>query len=271
MIEYRKHGRVARWENGTLIRVVESGIAIEDGDSFECRPFECGGNATALESGGIASALHALRALRYERLIVTHGIAEHECEGRTWREETTRVHASLTKGKLRALVDATFDRIDDVMRIADALQRAEEMERELSHVRLEPNVTAALIPHLVAHLDKRTDVRVIQTAGGVDGYGHAIIEAANAWPNVYRPSYRMRPVRMPLNLRLECEDTHIDEDAPRAIALLAPVTGLTIRVLVEDGRRVHPATVAVDRIRAVADERVWYPYGGGSFGAALML
>ena len=76
---------------------------------------------------------------------------------------------------------------------------------------------------------------------------------------------------MPLNLRLECDDTHVDEDAPRAIALLAPVTGLTIRVLIEDARRVFPATITVTSIRAVSNERVWYPYGGGSFGAAMML
>jgi hypothetical protein len=76
---------------------------------------------------------------------------------------------------------------------------------------------------------------------------------------------------MPLDLRLECADTQVDEDAPRAIALLAPVTGLTLRVLVEDAQRVFPATIAVTRIRAVSDDRVWYPYGGGSFGAAMML
>jgi len=114
-------------------------------------------------------------------------------------------------------------------------------------------------------------VRLVQTEGGVDGYGHPIVEAESDWPNAYRPSYRMRPVRMPHNLRLECGDTAIDEHAPRAIALLAPISDLTIRVLVDDERRVYPATVPVDRISAVATERIWYPYGAGSFGAAMML
>jgi hypothetical protein len=112
---------------------------------------------------------------------------------------------------------------------------------------------------------------VVQTAGGVDGYGNPIVEADGNWPNVYRPSYRVRPVRMPLNLRIECDRTAIDETAPRAIALLAPLDGTTLRVLIRDGDRVYPATVRVTRVRAVARERTWYPYGGGSFGAEMML
>jgi len=266
---YRKHGTVARWENGTLIRVTESGIAIEDGEYFECRPLECGGSAAAFESGGIAAALQKLHGLPFERLIITHGIAEHECEGRTWREETDRIHASLVHNKLRALVDSTTRRLDDIFRIARALQRAEENERTIERVKLEPNVTAALLPHLAGRTPP--DVRLLQTAGGIDGYGNPIVEAENDWPNAWRPSYRVRPVRMPLDLRLECASTHVDEDAPRAIALLAPVTGLTIRVLIEDARRVYPATITVSNIRAVSGDRIWYPYGGGSFGAALML
>jgi hypothetical protein len=136
-------------------------------------------------------------------------------------------------------------------------------------VTLAPNVTAALLPHMVGRIP--SNVRLLQTAGGVDGYGRDIVEAEDDWPNAWRPSYRMRPVPMPLNLRIECAETAIDEDAPRAIALLAPVTGLTLRVLVVDRDAVYPATVTVGRIRAVAAERVWYPYAGGSFGAAMML
>ncbi len=270
---YRKHGSVARWENGTLIRVTESGMAIEEGDSFECRPDVGRGFSPPLPGGGRAEATpyvaHALRDVHAERLIITHGIAEHECEGRTWREETDRIHISLVYGQLRALVDSTTRRLDDILPIANALQRADQHERELHHLRLEPNVTAALLPHLPGRTPP--NVRLVQTAGGVDGYGRDIIEVETDWPNAYRPSYRVRPIRMPLNLRLECADTGIDEDAPRAVALLAPVTGLTLRVLVVDGDDVYPATVTVDRIRAVSNDRVWYPYGGGSFGAAMML
>ena len=264
---YRKHGTVARWENGMLIRVTESGIAIEDGDYFECRPESTSRRVD--ESSRVLAVARALKEVAFERLIITHGIADHECEGRTWREETDRIHAAIIHDKLRALVDSTTRRLDDLFRIAAALNRAEQTERPIDHVRLEPNVTAALLPHLAGHTP--SNVRLIQTEGGIDGYGNDIVEAEDNWPNAYRPSYRVRPVRMPLNLRLECENTQIDEDAPSAIALLAPVNGLLLRVLVEDGQRVYPATITVAHIRAVSDDRIWYPYGGGSFGAALML
>lgn len=267
---YRKRGAVARWENGTLIRVTESGVAIEEGEYFECGPMETAAVSEA-DAGGplVRAAVGRLRGLPFERLIVTHGVAEHECEGRRWREETDRIHVSLASGTLRALVDAAIAS-DEMFTIAGALQRAEPAERPApQRLALAPNVTAALLPHLVGRTPP--NVRLVQTAGGVDGYGNAIVEAEGDWPNAYRPSYRVRPVRMPLNLRLECADTAVDEDAPRAIALLAPIAGLTMRVLVVDRNLVYPATVAVGRIRAVSSERVWYPYGGGSFGAALML
>ena len=265
---YRKHGSVARWENGTLIRVTESGIAIEEGDSFECRPEPS--SDRVVEPSRVLEIAHALRDIHAERLIITHGTAGHECDGRSWREETDRIHASLVHGRLRALVDSTFRRVDDIFAIADALQSVESNERDAPrHLRLEPNVVAALLPQLVGRT--LPNVRVVQTAGGVDGYGNDIVEADRHWPNAYRPSYRVRPVRMPLDLRIECANTDVDEDAPRAIALLAPVTGLTLRALIADGKRVYPATVAIERIRAVATDRVWYPYGGGSFGSALML
>jgi hypothetical protein len=256
---YRKHGAVARWENGTVIRVTEAGEARETGELFECWPVVEDRQSCLSGQAGLP-VLHLPSA---ERLIVTRGLAHHQYGERTWTEETRRVHASLVHGKLRALFDGETD--DGLQHIAETLKKAEGEREAPRHLRLAPNVTAALIPSLlgIAH--------VIQTAGGVDGYGNAIVEAEGDWPNWYRPSYRIRPVRVPHNLRLEHPATQIDETLPRAIALLAPVDGLTLRVLVEDGARVYPCTVRVTRIEAVSDERTWYPYGAGSFGAEMML
>lgn len=270
MIVYRKQGSVARWENGASIRVTESGVAIEDGDYFECHPYPGPLSPSGGDRTRVTGVARSLQHLPIERLIILHGVAHHECEGRTWREETDRIHVSLVHHNLRVLVDTTTPRLDEIHTIASALQRADPTERDApDHLRLEPSVAAALLPQLVGRTPP--NVRLVQTAGGVDGYGNEIVEASRDWPNAYRPSYRVRPVRIPLNLRLECDDDEIDGDAPRAIALLAPVSSLSVRVLVVDGQRVHPATVTVDRIRAVAAERSWYPYGGGSFGAAMML
>ena len=260
---YRKQGSVVRWENGTLVRVTESGMAIEDGDLFRCFPEE-GGRPARL--AGETPALLDTALQKIERLIIMHGVAHHECDGREWRDETRRFHMSLVNGRIRALID----REEDVERIAEALARAEQNEREApARLRLAPNVTAALLPSLVGLAPP--NVELLQTAGGVDGKGNPIVEAHDHWPNWYRPSYRTRPVRMPLNLQLRCGVTAIERDRPVAVALLAPPDGLTLRVLVDEGRRAYPATVRVTRIDAVGEERTWYPYGGGSFGAEMML
>ena len=114
----------------------------------------------------------------------------------------------------------------------------------------------------------------MQSAGGFDGKGSAIetCDVSNGqWPNWYRPSYRVRPVLAPFSLRAACEVTQIDEDLPRAIALLAPIERLTLSVLCVHGQDVFPATVRVARIDAVSEAVRWYPYGAGSFGAEMML
>jgi hypothetical protein len=303
---YRKRGSVARWENETLVRVAESGLAIERDELFECHP-ETSGDVPRIDESHVIDAAHAVQdvaadaGVAIERLIVIEGIAEHfwsaaaaaaafVCDSaahehtkaaaaatalqNTSTEHTRRVHLSLTRGRTRAILDlGSFD-LEDVVRVADVLARADETEREApARLRLAPNVTAALLPSLIGI--SPPNVRLVQTAGGVDGCGEPIGEAIEAWPNRYRPSYRVRPVRMPLQLRLECDVTAIDADRARAVALLAPVTvvhgQLVLRVLVADGDRAFPSTVRVARVDAVSDQRTWYPYGGGSFGAEMML
>lgn len=261
---YRKRGRSIRWENGTLIRVSESGWAREDGSFFECGPLgETPGAIDDLQPFALAIP----ESVNVERFIVTRGVAEHEYGDARWSEETSRVHVALTRGPLRAIIDSTLEQTGDIATIADALARAEFEERAApSRLRLAPNVTAALLPALIGLAPP--NVRLVQSAGAIDGYGQPVDEDTIAF---YRPSYRVRPVRMPFDLRLECDVTEIERDRPVAIALLAPVESLVLFVLIRDGERVFPARVRVSRIDAVSNERVWYPYGAGSFGAELML
>lgn len=260
---YRKRGTVVRWENGTLVRVTESGVAIEDGEFFTCHPERSEGPQSVLQPETIAIP----DSVRIERLLLTHGIAEHEFNGITWTEETRRIHLSLVRGRIRALVD----HVDDVRPVAEALALCDDdADRPPpALLRLAPAVTAALLPSLVGLAPPNVALR--QTGGGIDGKGNEIVDTAGPWPNWFRPSYRIRPVRMPLNLRLECEVKAVDRDRPLAVALLAPVDGLVLRVLVLDGNWSYPATVRVTRIDAVGEPVRWYPYAGGSFGAEMML
>jgi len=280
---YRKRGSVVRWENGTLVRVAESGVAIEKEELFECHP-EASGDVPRFDESRVIATAEAVRAavgnVAIERLIVIEGIADHECDGdegcliRSWTEHTQRIHLSLTRARTRAILDLGSFAMNDVVRVANVLARAEDVERKApARLRLAPNVTAALLPSLIGIAPP--NVRLLQTAGGVDGCGEPIVEASEDWPNRYRPSYRVRPVRMPLQLRLECDVTEIDAGRPVAVALLAPVSvvnrELVLQVLIDDRDRAFRSTVRVARIDAVSDERTWYPYGGGSFGAEMML
>ena len=247
---YRKEGATARWENGTLVRVTESGVAIEEGETFTCRPE--GTTALNIDPQRVLDVAREIQAIaNCERLIVSEGVALHQLGDEIWREHTQRIHAALVGGETRALVDlASFD-LHDIRVVADALSRLTEERDPPARLRLAPNVTAALLPSLI-------DVAPPNVR----------LEYDLDW---YRPSYRVRPVRIPMNLRLSCDVTAIERNQPVAVAILEPVRGLTLRVLVDDGSAAWPATVRITRIDAVADQAIWYPYGGGSFGAELML
>jgi hypothetical protein len=253
---YRKQGAVARWENGTLIRVTESGVAVEEGDVFTCHPDperSEGEGPSPVDPARVMKTAQQIQSITndIERLIISEGLATHDQDGRTWREHTERIHLSMTRGGIRAMLDlGSFD-LAEVRTVAEAMARMQEEREAPFRLRLAPNVTAALLPALFGL--EPPNVRLRYTVAP------------------FRPSYRIRPVTMPVDLRLECDVTEIEDGLPRAVAILEPVTGLVLRVLVDDGRIAYPATVRVARIDAVARETVWYPYGGGSFGAEMML
>ena len=273
---YRKWGCVVRYENGKTIRVEEAGEAIDDGTFFCAGPLGSRVGLPELDAADVGRTSFRLQErcrtevgdTTIERLIVTSGGARHETSGVTWMEESQRVHLSLVRAPLRALIDlASFD-VEIIDTIADALARAGGAREAPSRVRLAPNVTAALLPSLVGEL------ALEQRGGGFDGKGHAIetrAVTADPPPNWYRPSYSMRPRRAWFNLRALPFGT-IDRSVPRAIALLGPVAGTTLRVLCVDGDEIFPTTLEVSRVAAVSpDAPIWYPYEAGSFGVEMML
>jgi hypothetical protein len=216
----------------------------------------------------VAQTLLSVRSGRIERFIASAGIATHEINGSNWTEESRRVHISLVNPPLRALIDlASFD-IEMVTTIADALARAGGERNAPKHIRLAPNVSAALLPSLIGEL------AIEQSGGGFDGRGQPIETRAvthDPPTNWYRPGYAVRPVRAWINIRA-LPFGRIDADAPLAIALLEPVHGTALRVLCVDGGDVFPTSLDASHIAAVSRaEPVWYPYAAGSFGAEMML
>lgn len=266
---YRKRGSVVRWEHGFVVRAVESGEAVEEGNVFRASPSPVAAlPAPRGEGDEVVARISAMGDV--ERLIVSEGIAEHECDGVRWTEQTRRVHVAFRHRHLRVLVDlADFD-LDDAQRAADALARVRGERARPERVRLAPNVAAALLPSLAG-----TDVvELWQSAAEHDGKGLPVVEQrlTNApWPNWWRPSYRSRPVRMPLHLRAISPDHNINYSVPEAVALLAPVAGNVLQVICVDGDDAFTTTIAVERVLAVKPTPRWYPYAAGSFGAEMLV
>lgn len=276
-MRYEKRGSAARWENGTLIRVVEAGLAEEEGERFSCRPRVTDPLPPIDPSRVVAVAREVASLvrppLRIERLVVSEGLAEHRVGEVVWTDRHERVLLSICRGSERALIRLGSFRTGDVAMVAERLACSEIAERPApSGLRLAAPVAAALLPFLAGLA--LPNVALWQTGGGLDGHGQPIEETrieSGPWPNWYRPSYRVRPIRLPLNLRLDCPVTEIDDSRPVAVALLAEPAGLTLRVLISDGAASWPSTVRLTGIDAVARVRTWYPYGGGAFGAEMML
>jgi hypothetical protein len=238
---YRKWGRVVRFEHGRVVRVDEAGEAIESAELFLASPLVVHDDVERVElpevdEHAVVDTARAIEALvRTERLLVSDGVAEHECDGVRWQERTRRVHVAIPTGGGRALVDlASFD-LGPLQRIAAANLAG---ERRVERVRLAPHVAAALLPHLIGIVDLE------QAAGPHDGKGLPIegTRVEGEPPNWYRPSYRVRPRRAWLNLRGR-SSAPADEAAPEAVAILGAIDPGALRLLCIDGRDLFPVAV----------------------------
>lgn len=263
---YRKRGSIVRYENGTFVRVRESGEAVEDGMLFRCAPAPDAGTAPDVDDAELRQFVGRVQAaaadVTIERLIATEGHAAHEFAGRSWMETTRRVHLSLARHDRRVLIDEdTYDTtaIDEIAPLFAKMRR----ERPAPPVlRLAPRVMAALTRPLAGVVPPNVELR--QRAGGIDGKGSPILDSDGPeWPNWYRPSYRLRPVRTAFNVVAKCSVTEINTDLPRAVALLAPPHGLVLDVLCVEGDEVFPTSLRVIRIDAISEAARHYPYGAG--------
>jgi len=243
---YRKWGRVIRYEHERFVRVDEAGEAIESPELFLAAPIAERVELPDVDEEAVAAVAREVESLvRTERLLVSDGVAAHEFGGIRWQERTRRLHVAIPLGRERALLDlAAFD-LDPVRRIAAATLQA---ERRADSVRLAPNVTETLLPHLIGMVD------MDQMPAPHDGKGAAVEQAfvTGLPPNWYRPSYRVRPLRAWFRLRPRPFGT-IDPAAPEALALLGPVDLRALRLLCIDGDALFPVTVSIAGVKAAAE------------------
>lgn len=272
---YRKRGVTARYENGSVICVQESGIAVEDGDVFSCEPaFEV---ADMLHVDDVTAAAAAVRraagSVDIERLVLVAGSAEHEYGERSWHDESRQLHISLTHRGERAVVDqASFDP-SVIAIVASALERCGDEETDAPQpLRLLPHVSAMLLASALVHPVEGIELH--QTSGGQDAFGEPVIEwplSKQPWPNWWRPGYRTRPVRVPFRVRALAHGQLLD-DVPRAVAVLGARGSVgELRLLVDDGERVRIARVGPRRVTAVGAPQQLVPLAAGFFGAEMVL
>lgn len=263
---YRKAGRVVRFENGVLVRVDESGEAIEEDRFFSAAPVAGEQELPSIDTTEMLAAVAGMRHLPIERIVVSEGIAFHAFGHESWSEVMRRLHVSIAVPPYRALIDlATFSSAT-IERVAGALAKVSGERERPRRIRLADHVGAALLPHLCGRINMQ------QWAAPHDGKGAWVenLPVEGQPPNWFRPSYRTRPMRAWLNLRVDPLGA-VDRQLPEAIALLAPVHAGTLHVLCVDGRDVYGCKIDATAVIAAEPAAEWYPYGAGCFGAELVL
>ncbi len=313
---YVKQGSSVRLERSgrveSIILISECGIAESDGTHFRCHPMSTPGDIPPRDTDAIlalaarAGSLVAGRG-RLERLAISVGSTVHFVEDalgkRTWIESNARLHASVIDPtrRLRAAVDlgaTTAEGID--------LRPLEEIAAALA---LPPAAVPfrgermALSPQVAASLWATLTLHRLAIGGGslvvrqsthpdlvFDGRGARIrrrlvlrhgAHSAAAWPNVFRPSYRFAPVRLPFHLRADCMERDGPRPRPRAVALLSGFEVgrrfVEARVLVSDGRSASAARLLVprdtigERVASVGRSQSWFPIAAGVWGGRTVL
>ena len=267
---YRKWGRSVRREGDRLVKVDEAGEATDDRGLFRTRAIEETVDLPQPDAKSVDAAARKIESiikppLVVERLFLSEGIVAHECDGIRWNETPRRVHISIARPPIRALIDLAEFQFELVDSIANALLRAGEERAAPRRIRLAEHVGAALLPS--AKFDKS------QSAAPYDGKGRPIAErrvTSSEPPSWFRPSYRLRPRRAWFHLKIDSFG-HFDPQVPQAIALLAPIGDRVVRVLCIDGDHAYPTSVRIGRLVAARPTSTWYPYGAGAFGAEMML
>ncbi len=261
---YRKWGRVARFENGTVVRVDEAGEAV-DGEEFVAAPLR--GERRVLpdiDATPLRDAARTIAPLNVERLVLSEGVTVHQCGGVVWSERARRMHLSIAASGARVLIDEAHFALD--VGVIEAVRRFGGRAEAGPVLITAPRVSAALLLLLIGEvaMEQRGD------GDGRDGMGEVIATrrvTRDAPPNWYRPSYRIRPVRSWFNLAAFPFGA-VAPSAPRAVALLAPPSGRTIEVLCDDGTA---RAFTFGRILAAGEAERWYPYAAGAWGATMLL
>jgi hypothetical protein len=316
---YIKQGRSVRLEvtraGRSRLEVSEHGEATEDGRTFVARSAAPASGVRKPAASVLASIETQLLAalpptVSIERMTAVTGTAKHRfapsgLPEREWSESHIRLHASLVHREraARVLVDLGGARWTEqhsawLARVAAALGQLDGGGplRSWKVLRLGSSIAAALWPELLValleHPGAGSRLALSQRRHDVfrlDGFGDPIAEVPLSgagvvspahWPNFFRPTYRVRPVRAAFHLGATLPPSNERPDAD-AVALLAPIrvhrSVVNLELLATD-RNVSfalPVVIGVERLAsslfAGAQKEMWFPYAAGSWGGAVLL
>jgi hypothetical protein len=292
---YTKRGTVRRITvaggERSEVAISEAGRAVTSSGHFQSAPME--GAALEIPEDDrldqiVSKALQlAGGELSVRRLTAFVSHTEHAIEepARSWSESHARLFVRYENQKAAAGIDllvggASCDALPFlcVEEAAEALRRFDGNQVRTSSVSLAPHLTAQIWTWLVGTPGRHLGISQGQHPDyPLDGSGLPVTPTdpfTMEWPNTFRPSYRYPARRMALHL--------LARGAPvarrsnwRAVAFLEnrPEEGSQgtggFSFLVTDGARsgvVHPPAEWIRRMVLLGSEKIWFPYGAGSYG-----
>jgi len=306
---YAKSGHTFRIEidarQKTAFSIEESGVAVLEKQHFRCFPAEDTAEISPPPREELEAVVERVQLmvrgpLTIERLIAISGVSAHEFrageEHNRWNETAARLHVSVADRStgLRLLLDLGssspaslhFREFHEPLEALRMITPALKPTR-CSTLRLRPAVAAALWPALIANQPARQALDFVQRTSEImpfDGKGRHVVEGSLSrfrlsaeWPNFFRPSYRVRPLRAPLGIDLHLPHKSTVNEGFDALALLAPCRALDDSIRADllcrdpDGRSFAATAVMKSEtwkatIAGTGDQARWYPFSGGSFG-----
>ncbi|HVT04909.1 MAG TPA: hypothetical protein VHL58_16210 [Thermoanaerobaculia bacterium] len=289
----------------SILRLDEHGLALTSGSSFESQSLD--GDPSKVDCSMTLPIIEALDDpdLRscIERFTLTRGAALHRLQvedgDRYWPTTHERLHISLVHHGHRVELNLSCEDHSEISSLIRHTARALTAAKPLGTGRI---ATASLMPAVAAQFWRvlvfspaaavlsQHALRLQQKPrqeGELDGNGAAVkvmdVVENPSW-NVYRPSYRNRAVRLPLNVSVTIVG---GEREAEEISFLAMTRGpeltlsgnLEATALCSDlstgdffvaSMRISPADFCA-RIIAISDRLVWFPEMAGVFGSDTLL
>lgn len=306
---YEKTGTAIRLENsrfGTwIVQTSESGSSHFEGEQFISSSHESRQEATIDSSILAAQASELIETLpdgvSLRRLVLSSGSADHQyrdgTDARSWRETSWRAIAQMGNDRLQLQLTIHLGGegepgawSDELLSCARELARVEPHDgRTARHILLHPRASAGLLAALgQAHGEITVDGFQQVPSERRDGIGRPIEPfrlsgRSGSLPNIFRPSYRSRPMPHPIDVGFDSgrslgREELTEADVAEAIAGDARRDDRIVLTVMASGRSgstlVTLSGRADDWLRSITANvgpLRWFPEGAGVWAGVLLV